>query len=240
MKKQRVVISFLGTVLDGGFNDKRWERWRPNVNLHQTPRSDINQVVLFHDYKHEQLALRVRADIHEVNAAADVDVQLLEFDNPWDFSEVYGKLFDWAQRYPFDTENHEYWVHITTGTHVVQICLFLLVEARLIPGVLLQTSPPKDKRGVSELNKGWFEIIDLDLARYDDLAARLNLAQTDAQRFLKSGIATRNARFNRMIAEIEQVAVASPSPLLLNGSTGAGKSMLAKRIYELKKARHLV
>ena len=62
----------------------------------------------------------------------------------------------------------------------------------------------------------------------------------DAVRYLKSGIATRNAAFNRMIAEIEQVALNSPSPILLNGPTGAGKSMLARRIYELKKARHQV
>ena len=240
MKKQRVLMGFMGTVLDGGFNAKRWERWRPSVNVHQSEGSDIDVVELFHDDKHEQQALVVRADIHSVNPDAAIHLHEMNIDNPWDFSEVYGKLFDWAQRYPFDTENNEYWVHITTGTHVVQICLFLLVEARVIPGVLLQTSPPKDKRGVSEQDKGRFEVIDLDLARYDDIAARLSLAQTDAQRFLKSGIATRNQRFNHMIAEIEQVAISSPSPILLNGATGAGKSMLAKRIYELKKARHLV
>ena len=27
------VIGFLGTTLDNGFNDKRWQRWRPNVSL---------------------------------------------------------------------------------------------------------------------------------------------------------------------------------------------------------------
>ena len=43
-----------------------------------------------------------------------------------------------------------------------------------------------------------------------------------------------------MIEKIEQVAIASRDPLLLMGPTGAGKSRLAKRIYELKRARHQV
>jgi len=41
-----------------------------------------------------------------------------------------------------------------------------------------------------------------------------------------------------MIEEIEQVAVASREPMLLMGPTGAGKSSLARRIFELKKQRH--
>ena len=66
------------------------------------------------------------------------------------------------------------------------------------------------------------------------------MAQLDAVSFLKSGIATRNARFNALIEEIERVAVRSKAPVLLTGPTGAGKSMLAKRIFELKKARHQI
>ena len=89
-------------------------------------------------------------------------------------------------------------------------------------------------------NVGSYEIIDLDLARYDVLAERLAAVRDDAVRYLKSGISTQNAAFNRMIAEIEQVALNSPSPILLSGPTGAGKSMLARRIFELKKARHLI
>jgi transcriptional regulatory protein RtcR len=58
--------------------------------------------------------------------------------------------------------------------------------------------------------------------------------------FLKSGIATRNTHFNALIEEIERVAVRSKAPILLTGPTGAGKSMLAKRIFELKKARHQI
>ncbi|CAC0112732.1 Transcriptional regulatory protein QseF [Salmonella enterica subsp. enterica serovar Typhisuis] len=51
-------------------------------------------------------------------------------------------------------------------------------------------------------------------------------------------IAIRNPCFNRMIEQIERVAIRSRSPILLNGPTGAGKSFLARRIYELKLARH--
>jgi transcriptional regulatory protein RtcR len=57
---------------------------------------------------------------------------------------------------------------------------------------------------------------------------------------LKSGIATRNAAFNRLIEEVEHVSVHSTEPILLMGPTGAGKSQLARRIYELKKASHQI
>ncbi len=61
--------------------------------------------------------------------------------DPWDFEEVYGVLHDFARNYAFDPERGAYLVHITTGTHVAQICMFLLTEARYFPGTLLQTSP---------------------------------------------------------------------------------------------------
>ncbi|HEY9345094.1 MAG TPA: sigma 54-interacting transcriptional regulator [Inquilinus sp.] len=78
------------------------------------------------------------------------------------------------------------------------------------------------------------------LSRYDRIATRFEAEREEAASFLKSGIATRNAAFNRMIDQIEQVAVRSKAPLLLIGPTGAGKSQLARRIYDLKRARHQV
>jgi transcriptional regulatory protein RtcR len=115
--------------------------------------------------------------------------------------------------------------------------MFLMVESRFIPGVLLQTAPPKKQaRG----NPGSYALIDLDLSRYDVLAQRFSQAQAEAQDFLKSGIPTRNKRFNTLIEEIERVAVRSQAPVLLTGPTGAGKSHLARRMFELKKSRHQV
>jgi transcriptional regulatory protein RtcR len=57
---------------------------------------------------------------------------------------------------------------------------------------------------------------------------------------LKAGIDTKNRAFNQLIERIEHVAVASREPILLTGPTGAGKSHLARRIYDLKLARRQV
>ena len=71
-----------------------------------------------------------------------------------------------------------------------------------------------------------------------DIASRFAEERQQTLDFLKSGIATRNPHFNRMIEQIEKVAIKSRAPILLNGPTGAGKSFLARRIFELKQARH--
>ena len=239
--KKQVAVSFLGTVLDSGFGQGRWQKWRPNVAMNQRHDFHLDRMELFYAEKYRDLADHVKADIQQVSPHTVVNLVPMELENPWDFSEVYTKLHDWAAGYAFDTEEETYLTHITTGTHVAQICLFLLVESRQIPGVLLQTAPPKNqRRSMGKGDIGGYEIIDLDLARYDVLAERLAAVRDDAVRYLKSGISTQNAAFNRMIAEIEQVALHSPSPILLSGPTGAGKSMLARRIFELKKARHLI
>ena len=235
--KQKVVIGFIGTQLDSGSSMARWERWRPTVSMTQHEDLLIQRMVLLHDRKYQAIVTQIKEDIASVSPETEVVPVEINIANPWDFGEVYAALFDFADQYPFDTEREEYWIHITTGTHVVQICLFLMVESRYLPGVLLQTSPPRNQRNGA---LGSYTLIDLDLSHYDAIAQRFAREQTDAIALLKSGIATRNPAFNRMIGEIEQVAVRSKAPILLMGATGAGKSFLAKRVYELKKARHQI
>jgi transcriptional regulatory protein RtcR len=89
-------------------------------------------------------------------------------------------------------------VHITTGTHVQQICLFLLTEARYLPGKLLQTSPPTP---ANSGEPGDLRVIDLDLASYRQIAERVQAARSEGLSFLKAGIATRNAGFNALIEQ---------------------------------------
>jgi transcriptional regulatory protein RtcR len=235
MKKKTVALGFLGTQLDSGRGAGRREKWRPTVSLVQHQDMVVDRLELIHTPAHEALAQLVLEDIASASPQTRVNLVRMELADPWDFGEVYAALYDWVRAYPFDTTREQYWAHITTGTHVAQICLYLLVEARFIPGVLLQSSPPKkQQRG----DPGGVAFIDLDLSRYDKIAQRFHQEQRDAVAFLKSGIATRNARFNRLIEEIERVAVRSRAPVLLIGPTGAGKSFLARRMYELKKSRH--
>jgi len=235
MKKPIVVIGFLGTQLDAGQGAGRWNKWRPTVSLAQHEDMVVSRMELLYTLRHKALAEVVKADIVSVSPETTVNLVPLDLADPWDFGEVYTRLYDWARAYTFDTEREQYWTHITTGTHVAQICMFLLSESRVVPGVLAQTSPPKRQR---EGEAGKCTLIDLDLSRYDVIARRFGAEQRDAVAFLKSGIATRNARFNALIDEIERVAVRSRAPILLVGPTGAGKSFLARRMFELKQARH--
>ncbi|OIS90555.1 RNA repair transcriptional activator RtcR [Brucella cytisi] len=241
--KKRVAFSILGTTLDVGKWDKRWSRWRPNVALCQQQGLFIDRVELLHDNHSELLAKRIIGDIGTVSPATEVNRNIVNYTNAWDFSEVYTKLRDFARDYPFDPDAEDYLVNITTGTHVAQICWFLLTEARIIPARLLQLSPPryKDADRDAEVDvAGTHSIIDLDLSRYDEIATRFASEREDAATFLKSGIVTRNNAFNRMIDRIERVVIRSTAPVLLTGPTGAGKSQLARRIYDLKKAQHKV
>jgi transcriptional regulatory protein RtcR len=237
MTKRNVVIGFLGSQLDSGNGAGRWEKWRPTLSLMQHEDTVVDRLELFHSAQHVGLALQLQKDIATVSPETTVNLITMDAADPWDFGEVYAGLYDWARSYRFDPSHEQYWAHITTGTHVAQICMFLMVESRFIPGVLLQTAPPrKQKRG----DAGSLTFIDLDLSRYDVIAQRFSQAQTEALAFLKSGIPTRNKRFNAMIEEIERVAVRSRAPILLTGPTGAGKSHLARRMFELKQSRHQV
>ncbi len=224
-------------MLDSGFHEERWNKWRPTVSLCKHSELPIVRYELIHLKAHQDIARCVAADIKRVSPGTDAQLTVQDLKNPWDFEEVYGALHDFARAYSFRPETEDYLIHITTGTHVQQICLFLLTESRHFPGRLVQTAPAETKRRGSS---GRYSIIDLDLSKYDRIAARFQREAKDAASFLKSGIETRNMQFNQLIEQIEHVAIHAKDPILLMGPTGAGKSQLARRIFELKKSRHQV
>lgn len=237
MAKRRVAFGLVGSTLDAGKGGKRWARWRPTVALATQPDLPLDRLELIHQPHSAELAERLVADLAEVAPKTEVRLHGVPFADAWDFEEVFASLHAFARSYRFAPSAEDYLVHITTGTHVAQICLFLLTEARYFPARLIQTSPgPR----ASEDTTGTHRIIDLDLSRYDRLARRFEQEQLEARDFLKQGIDTRNAKFNRLIEHIEKVAIATRDPILLMGPTGAGKSQLARRMHELKVRRGLL
>ena len=236
--KKTVVIGFLGSILDSGTAITRWDRWRPTVSLCQHEDLLVDRLELLSQRRFTKLNHQIARDIQSVSPETKTEFHDIQFKDPWDLEEMYAALHDFCRSYPFNTDKEDYLIHITTGTHVAQICLFLLTESHYFPGRLIQTSPPARKS--KKDSPGTYTIMDLDLSKYDRIAARFKKEHIEGVSFLKSGIKTKNATFNQLIEKIEKVAIASKAPILLMGPTGAGKSQLAKRIFELKKNRRQV
>ncbi len=236
-QRRNIVFGFIGTTLDTGAGAKRWDRWRPTVAACMHEDFAIDRLELWTPPRSGALVTGLTADIAEVSPATEVRTHEFAIADPWDFSEVYPALDAFVETYPFAPDKENYYVHITTGTHVAQICLFLLCETRALPGVLLQTSPSRGRKADAS---GQYTIIDLDLTRYDALAARFSRRQQQGTSLLKAGIATQNPAFNQLIKELEHVAGRSKDAVLLSGETGTGKTELARRLYQLKQQRHQI
>src|SRR5262245_30135112 len=130
VRKKLVVVGMLGTTLDQGKGPARWERWRPTVALCQHQDLLVDRLELLHDRRSTALAPIVTQDGGQGSPETLVRTHAVEFENPWALDEVYEGLYDFARRYDFRTDREEYLIHITTGTHVAQICMFLLTESR--------------------------------------------------------------------------------------------------------------
>jgi len=145
--KATVIFGFLGTQLDAGDGPGRWEKWRPTVSLGMHEDFLVHRIELLVDQRrYSSVTARVQEDLAQVSPETRVVVHDTFVADPWDFESMYATLHAFCRSYPFDTDREDYYVHITTGTHVGQICWFLLAESRQFPGLLLQTSPPWKQR----------------------------------------------------------------------------------------------
>lgn len=227
-----VLIGFYGTTLDAASGDKRWTRWRPTLSAVQHEDLLVSRLELL--VPPQASAATLVDDIARVSPDTEVKLHPFVVENSWDFEEMYEELHRFARSYRFRPDHERYLVHITTGTHVAQICLFLLTETGFFPAALLQTEPPR--RPAREPS---YSIIELDLARYDRIARRFESERHERAGELKAGIETRNLAFNALIDRVERVARASRAPILLAGPTGSGKTQLARRIHALKRRQGL-
>src|SRR5262249_37451925 len=145
MARKTVVIGLLGTTLDAGHTEARWKRWRPSVAICQQADFQVDRFELLVSGEGSRLVRQVADHIAKVAPVVEVRPYRTELADASAFSEVYAALDRYAEAYPWRTASEDYYVHITTGTHVMQICLFLLCETRAMPAALLQSAPrPRD------------------------------------------------------------------------------------------------
>jgi transcriptional regulatory protein RtcR len=227
-----VVIGLLGTD-----RDSIKSKWSPTKSLCEQMNLTIDRFELLVQTGFQNVATELKEEIQSVSPNIKVNFYDVNFANgPWDFETVYRELRGFASDYPFDMDNEQYLIHISTGTHVARICLFLLCQSRYLPGKLIQSissvySPSKT---------GEHRIIDLDLSNYDQIAKHFVNEHLEGTEFLKDDIKIVNPAYNEMINEIEKISIRSKYPILLTGPTGSGKSKLANRIYDLKRQRNQI
>jgi transcriptional regulatory protein RtcR len=238
MKKKTVVFGMLGMSLDNGLSERRHTDWRPTLSLFKHDMRIDRLELWYQPIRHvPQLKDVITGDILALSPRTKINAHAMTFDDPWDFEEVYLKFHDFAKAYPWQAEHEDYYLHITTGTHVMQVCFFALTEAHVIPARLLQTGDDhalRKKEGLDR-SRGILQVIDLRSERYHKIASRFAEQQVGNQQLLKAGIPTRNSAYNQLIQELEEVAQRSDDPILLSGETGVGKTELARRIFELKR-----
>ena len=237
---KHTIVSILGTQKD--IEDAANNNWSPSVSLvlHKD-KFEVDEYHLVYNKGFRELAEEVQTRIEKESVTTNVILDEIALDDPWDFDEVSLKFFDYVKRPCFHRDNTEYLVHINTGTNVERICLFWLVYANYLKAKLIQ-SAPSDGFGKkhSDNAKGLLKIIDLGHTGNTALASRINDLSLEGITFLKDGIQTRNKQYNDTIDELERLVLASSDPILITGPTGAGKTKLATKIYELKKKHNLV
>ncbi|MGN1360626.1 MAG: RNA repair transcriptional activator RtcR family protein [Kiritimatiellia bacterium] len=101
----------------------------------------IDELHLSFNREQENLANRIKEDIRTVSPGTTVILDIIQLKAPWDFEEVYEKFFDYAKSPCFHEEHTRCYIHMTTSSHVEQICLFLLAESRHLAAQLIQPPP---------------------------------------------------------------------------------------------------
>jgi len=241
MEKKNVVFGHIGRYKDK-FDEKKPSRWRPSLLIFEFKDFPVHCYHLLYNshYKdEEEIVHSIKAEIARLSKNTEVVLHPLEITDPFNFQEVYTKLYRFCDEMKpkFYPELENYYFTIGTNTHVWQISVFLAVYTNLFPGKILQTWGPNPDENKTEAG---YSPVDLDLgenAPYFTL--RKNKKETNEE-ILKSGIKTKNSGYNELINKIEKYAANSETPILLLGKTGVGKTYLARRIFEVKKNARLI
>ncbi len=185
--------------------------------------SNIKHIPLFFQYVKPHLG-ETRIRFVKINSSSDFNVE--------NFNQIYSIFAEWFTKFNFYTDLEDYFLYFARGNHFAHSFLItMLINIRHLPCRIVYVRRNRQAAGpllIPEIHEANFGKWLTDISKYEK-------KYYDTQSLLKSSIPTNNENFNKLISNIEHIAMHSTAPILFLGPTGSGKSQLAKRIYELRK-----
>lgn len=215
--KKRILFAVVGTV-----KENPPKGFAASTRIATGLGVKIDEVHLIYNEANLKNAEKVRAEISELNSRIRVELDVVDFKDPWDFKEVYGAMLRYVEGRKFDELEEDYYVSMATGSHVTLISFFNLVKNRFLPAKLLELGRDNAVR-----------VVDLNEESYDDWFKEKRLG--DSVDVLSKGIETRSEIYGKILRRLGRVAEHSKEPILLTGETGVGKTQLAKEIFRVKR-----
>lgn len=210
-------------------------QWEQYIQLLKLPTFPVARIIffvnpgnakhipLFYTYLKQHLG-NTRIRFVKISSALDFNVE--------NFNQIYSIFAEWFTKFTFNTDEFDYFLYFARGNHFVHSFLItMLANIRRLPCRIVHVR--RNKQGMSpvlipEIHEANFGKWLTDISAYEK-------KYYDTQSLLKSSIQTNNEKFNKLISNIEHIAMHSAAPILFLGPTGSGKSQLARRIYELRK-----
>ena len=251
--RDKLKVKHSKDLLDSENCKKADKIWRPSTAFALAMKEDnerggtIDEYHLFYQPDHKNYGKTqsmgagwIKDAIERLSVGTRVSLEAIDIGGGHDFVNVYAQLRDFFKKHQNlfkDRQKTRYFVNVTSGTLVVQMCLFLLIQERLVPAEVVQVY--RDVRDTKEGYKGKCNIANIVLTSEEYAHSRIHEEQEqeldDNEAFLKKHIKTKSPVYNKMIREVARVAVRTNDPILILGPTGAGKTRLAQLIYDLKK-----
>lgn len=223
------------------------------------------QVELFAFASDRRRVERVRAilegELARVFERGEVRVHELRVDDPGDMAQVFGSLCKFCDRYDFGpVGGDDALFFAASGVLVEQLSTYMVVSNRYFPGKLVcsavvgdlggrgTTGPLRTKtstlvkkgRDVAslpyEVGAG-LRVVDLDEVRRAALDTLVPSEQVEGEYLLPSGLAVRSSRLRHLLRDVEGIVEGAPSSILLRGSSAAGRSEIARKIFEVKRSK---